>query len=133
MRKISQEEIEEFDKSIEMAAIQLTKYPLFKKTLEDPVMRKEIISTYRYLGLYDKLLFLFSNQIARRLTKRWREFILRRDNYTCQICHQKSGNLEAHHIKAFSRDFEARFDVDNGLTLCEDCHKLVHKSAFIWV
>lgn len=57
----------------------------------------------------------------------WRTAVFERDHYTCAICQQVGGNLNAHHIKPF-KDFEAdRFNTDNGITLCETCHRRVHK------
>jgi hypothetical protein len=55
----------------------------------------------------------------------WREAVFARDNWTCQNCgDNKGGNLQAHHIKSFSEYEELRFALDNGITLCIDCHKL---------
>lgn len=61
----------------------------------------------------------------------WRKSIYNRDDYTCQMCGSKSSKdnaviLNAHHIERFVDNEELRFDVDNGITLCEDCHKLTY-------
>lgn len=53
----------------------------------------------------------------------WREAVFKRDWYTCQICGEYGGVLRADHIKRFSHFPELRFDVNNGRTLCEACHK----------
>jgi len=52
---------------------------------------------------------------------RWRKKVKERDNQTCQCCGSKN-HLEAHHINNF-RDFkELRIDINNGITLCFECH-----------
>jgi len=56
-------------------------------------------------------------------TKTWRTAVFKRDNYTCQKCgNKKSGSFNAHHIRSFKNYPELRFEVDNGITLCKDCH-----------
>jgi len=57
----------------------------------------------------------------------WREGVYKRDDWTCQTCKQKGGRLNPHHKKAFSLYPEIRFDIDNGITLCQKCHKELHK------
>ena len=59
--------------------------------------------------------------------KLWRSTVFERDNYTCQICNCRGTRLNAHHIKNYAHYPELRYDVSNGVTLCEACHKLVHK------
>jgi 5-methylcytosine-specific restriction endonuclease McrA len=55
--------------------------------------------------------------------KLWRKAIFERDNYTCILCKEHGKRLNADHIKPFAFFPELRFDVSNGRTLCEDCHK----------
>jgi len=67
--------------------------------------------------------------ILRNLTEMntWRKSIYDRDNYTCQMCNStSSGHLNAHHIKKLSTNPDLAYNIDNGITLCEDCHKLVN-------
>lgn len=68
--------------------------------------------------------------------RQWRDFVFQRDNYTCQICGQRGGELNADHIEAFSdifyrndiKTFEEAllcyelWNINNGRTLCKCCH-----------
>ena len=59
--------------------------------------------------------------------KEWRVLVYKRDDYTCQVCKDDTGgNLVAHHLNGYNWDKEARTDVNNGVTLCEPCHKEFH-------
>lgn len=54
---------------------------------------------------------------------RWRNAVYERDSYTCQCCGDSSGgNLNAHHIYNYSEHEELRYDISNGITMCELCH-----------
>lgn len=54
----------------------------------------------------------------------WRDAVYKRDNYTCVWCGEtKSGSFHADHIKPFAQYPELRFAIDNGRTLCVECHK----------
>jgi len=52
----------------------------------------------------------------------WRTVVFERDGYVCIWCGALE-NLHADHIKSFVSFSEIRFALDNGRTLCFDCHK----------
>lgn len=66
-----------------------------------------------------------SNALIRSSTSMndWRKSVFERDDYTCKVCNSKGGELQAHHILAFAKFPALRFDLDNGLTLCKQCHR----------
>jgi len=55
-----------------------------------------------------------------------REYVLFRDKHQCQYCHGKSKDkiLNTHHIESRKTGGDAP---SNLITLCETCHKLLHK------
>lgn len=48
--------------------------------------------------------------------------VLKRDNYTCQVCDQYSGYLQVDHIKPWADYPDLRFELSNCRTLCMACH-----------
>jgi hypothetical protein len=70
----------------------------------------------------------------------WRESIFKRDNYTCQMCNNKGGELHAHHKKQLyellhenniktieeAKNCKELWDINNGITLCKKCHMEKH-------
>lgn len=60
--------------------------------------------------------------------KKWRVSVFQRDRFTCVECGYISkgtrpSDIEADHIKPFSSFPELRFVINNGRTLCRECHK----------
>lgn len=79
------------------------------------------------------------NKVVRTMeeSKQWRIKIFEKDNYTCQICHQRGNKLHADHIvslsemiysnnirtKSDAEKLKCLWDINNGRTLCVECHK----------
>lgn len=59
--------------------------------------------------------------------KEWRLAIFTRDEFKCVSCGQIGGKLNARHILSWKKYPDKRFDVNNGITLCYDCHVTLHK------
>lgn len=58
----------------------------------------------------------------------WRNFIFSRDKFTCQHCNTVGGKLHAHHKAPYSLFPKLKWEKENGVTLCEPCHKETHKT-----
>ncbi|MDS7057032.1 HNH endonuclease [Klebsiella pneumoniae] len=57
----------------------------------------------------------------------WRLAVFKRDNYICQCCKLTGLKLNAHHIFNFATHKDIRYDIENGITMCEECHRRFHK------
>jgi len=56
----------------------------------------------------------------------WRKSVLAKFNFTCQKCGIRGGKLSPHHIVKWSDSVELRYDINNGLCLCYECHMKLH-------
>lgn len=60
--------------------------------------------------------------------KRWKKLVKERDGFRCVKCGEDEARmLQAHHIVPVSENKELIFDVDNGITLCLNCHAEEHR------
>jgi hypothetical protein len=71
----------------------------------------------------------------------WRSDVFKRDYWTCKTCQKLGQKLHAHHIKymkviliennidSIDKAIECKelWNRDNGITLCNACHKLAHR------
>jgi 5-methylcytosine-specific restriction endonuclease McrA len=66
--------------------------------------------------------------LGRADQKQWAKIIKERDNYICQHCGSTEGQMIAHHIDPVVNNPVESLDIDNGITLCETCDRLVHQT-----
>ncbi len=80
------------------------------------------------------------DRLIRRMTEyyQWRSDVFQRDNWICKTCGENGCYVTAHHIKGLNkiireyniknvndaRKCQELWDINNGITLCEGCHKL---------
>ncbi len=69
----------------------------------------------------------FKPATSREVQPQLRKLVLKRDNYTCQICEDTEQQIHCHHIDPVALNPIESVDVDNCITLCKNCHKKVHK------
>ena len=97
--------------------------------------------------LYGKNISLLLKIKQSVIYKEWRLAVYKKDKYSCQICANRK-KIVAHHIipmKQLYKDFLMKYinldekqlyneskkhipfwDISNGMTLCQGCHKLIH-------
>lgn len=105
----------------------ITGYVFYNKIPENT--DKELLAMFKAIEKkLDNRNKSYWNYEARRSIeyKKWKKAVLKRDSNKCRICGQTK-NLVAHHIVPFSEDTSLRYSVDNGMTLCQNCHREVHK------
>lgn len=59
--------------------------------------------------------------------REWRNKILSKNQYRCQLSGRGGCYLEVHHLYSWHSNPSLRFDLNNGVPLREDLHKLFHK------
>ncbi|MBP5462527.1 MAG: HNH endonuclease [Lachnospiraceae bacterium] len=99
---------------------------------------KKLSAAFQGIGVNDWDGFITPERTRVRKSREyilWRESVFKRDNYTCQCCGARSSKhspvfLHAHHLDGFANNPDLRFDVDNGITLCRDCHDIRVAGSF---
>ena len=124
--------------------------PSCKKEFKRPIWRKAIYCSYkckgkvpwnkgktkdnderikRYSGENHYLWIKDRNKLSKRQErndmsyKEWRIMVWKRDRFKCKINNEDcSGKIVAHHILPWSKFPELRYEVNNGITLCQHHH-----------
>lgn len=107
-----------------------------KPTIEDREKRSKSIIRYHFNKRWNNIIeSLISGRSIHDFTEpvksgkwdndlyEWRNAVFARDKWTCQICDDKRSGIQAHHILKRSVYPASSYDVDNGITLCYDCHR----------
>jgi len=115
------------------------KHPLFSHPRKVPFLLEDIMSTklIEHICKKGKLNHMWKGGITSEEEKirvsieyeLWRNAVRTRDNWTCQSCKVAGGKLHIHHIKSFTSFPELRLAIDNGITLCIECHRKKHKRS----
>ena len=64
---------------------------------------------------------------SREVDVHFRQLVLERDDWTCQRCGAGTEKqLHVHHIEGVVQQPGMANDLENGITLCKECHKFVH-------
>ena len=62
--------------------------------------------------------------------RKWERAVLKKNDGKCYICgEKKNGKMEAHHLISWEYDKAHRYDIDNGVPLCVECHKRMRKGV----
>ena len=100
---------EENNCDLKVISLWLRKFNYFKEKIPKDINRSENLKS-RNAKIYSE----------------WRLAVFTRDNWTCQMpgCINFKSILHAHHIKTFADNPNERYNLSNGITLCESCHAL---------
>lgn len=60
--------------------------------------------------------------------REWRRSVFDRADYTCDLCGEVGKRLVAHHLHNWADHPSLRYELGNGITLCELDHKRFHSS-----
>lgn len=114
---------EEYNVVVDSLAIMMTEEKIEPYRIKAAtLLLKHYLPGWRNL-LKDDLLVKERNDCR---VREWKKKVLERDNHRCINCGEKE-NLNVHHIVHWSDYYKGRVDVDNGITLCTECHAKEHE------
>lgn len=58
--------------------------------------------------------------------KKWSKEVKEQADYICDCCGKRGYELHSHHLNGWNKFKEQRYDLTNGVCLCEHCHKEFH-------
>lgn len=56
----------------------------------------------------------------------WAKAVYARERYKCAVCNKRTRKPEAHHLNCWKHFPEQRYDINNGIAVCRECHTEFH-------
>ena len=89
------------------------------------------LGSTRCLSCHNKLQDrgLSKERVKFQVSKKWakvRQLCFERDNFTCQECNQRGGEINAHHVLNWASYPDLRLALGNVITVCRPCHEKIH-------
>jgi len=100
------------------------KYPERRREYESNHPEQRLETMKRHLEKYGKSFSMNPYEYSYALNY-WSRTIKKLDNFMCKNC-DSTKNLHAHHLMPKNEFPKLSLDLDNGITLCEDCHSGIH-------
>lgn len=88
---------------------------LQQRKIKKELWKEKIANGYKLITPENKLERARFRQTAQKQ-------VFERDDYTCQMCGERGGKLQADHIQPWAEYVDGRFDINNCRTLCMTCH-----------
>ena len=65
--------------------------------------------------------------MSKKVYKDWMKAVFERDGFTCLVCKSKTNKLNTHHIANYADNKDKALNTENGVTVCNKCHRKFHK------
>ena len=59
--------------------------------------------------------------------RNWKISVIIRDGRSCAVCGDSKSKIVVHHMNSYHWDIKNRYNPDNGVVMCDSCHKDFHK------
>lgn len=57
----------------------------------------------------------------------WAKNVKIKFNYICDVCGKYGVPLHSHHLNSYDTFINQRYDMNNGVCICQSCHQIFHQ------